>query len=184
MPALSRTRASRRLATSLAAGVSISCLVSGAALAQSARTAAGPVVQPAGVEARVYAPQVLEGSPGASPYFVGRLVAADSAGITLLTAAGERVTIPRSYAQQFSVRSGSVNRPRSLVQGVLGGAALGLLIGKASAPPQTGGEGNAKQHIINGGIVGAAVGIAFATFNPWHRWTPGAVPTAVSGESR
>jgi hypothetical protein len=155
-----------------------------AAPARPVSAAAGPVVRPAGVEARVYAPSVLEGAPGASPYFVGQLVDADSAGLTLQTAAGERVTIPRSYVQQFSVRVGAADRRRSALQGALFGAALGLLVGKISAPPATGSTGGEPGgHIVHGGIVGGVVGLAFATFNPWHRWVQGAVPTAVSGES-
>lgn len=184
MSALSRPRASRRLLPSLVAAASLCSTLSGAALAQSAKGLPGPVVQPAGVEARVYAPMVLEGSPGASPYFVGQLVGADSAGITLHTSSGATVTIPRSYVEQFAVRSGLADRPRSLVQGVLGGAALGLLIGKVSAPPGTGGEGDPTHHVVTASVVGAAAGLAFATFNPWHRWKRGAVPTAVSGATR
>jgi hypothetical protein len=38
--------------------------------------------------------------------------------------------------------------------------------------------------MINGSLIGAATGIVFAAFNPWHRWVSGAVPTAVSGEAR
>lgn len=140
------------------------------------------MVRPAGVEARVYAPRVLEGSPGVSPWFVGRLVDADSAGITLLTATGATVTIPRSYAQSFSVRVGAADRARSAWQGALAGVALGLLVGKVSAPAERT-EGEPKRHIVNGSMIGAATGLVFAAFNPWHRWVSGAVPTAV-GEGR
>lgn len=168
-----------------------SCLLATAAVAQTtaaqsgpAPAATGPVVRPAGVEVRVYAPSVLEGSPGASPYFVGRLVDADSAGLTVRTSAGETVTIPRSYVQQFSVRAGMADRRRSVLQGVLFGAALGLVVGKVSAPPGTGSEGDPGRHIVNGGIVGGVAGLVFANFNPWHRWVQGAVPTAVSTASR
>ena len=170
-----------RPALGAALAAALSCLAPASSLAQAPRIAVGPVVQPAGVVARIFAPRVLEGTPGASPYFVGELVAADDSWITLRTATGEVVTIPSSFAEQFSVRTGFADRARSARQAALAGAALGFIVGKLSSTPGKQSSGERRRYAVNASAVGLLSGVAFAVVNPWHRWTRSPLPTAVSG---
>ena len=164
-------------AGALAAAALSFCLAAAPALAQAP---VPTVVRPVGTEVRIFAPRVQEGAPLASPWFSGRLVDADTAGVTVQTSSGQTVAIPRSFVVEFAVRAGPVNPRRSIVQGALAGAALGLVGGRVSTPPESGATGEAGRHLRNGALVGVLVGAAFGAFNPWHRWDQAPLPTATS----
>lgn len=144
----------------------------------AAHVAVGPVVRPVGANVRVYAPRVLEGTPRSSPWFYGRLLAADSAGITLRTTSDSVVTIPRSFAAAFAARAGPAHRGRSIVGGALVGAALGAIVGRQLPPPGEGNTAGARSDLRGGVALGALAGALFAAVNPWDRWETAPLPTA------
>ncbi len=105
----------------------------------------------------------------------GRVIAADSASISVTPRGGETITLPAALIQRVQWGHG-VNRARGVQRGAFGGAMLGMLVGAVvglSGPR----DGSANLAPATGFMIGAGVGAVYGGFRPPTAWVDWSAPS-------